>query len=165
MHQTYREMQSRVEAFFTDPTTESCTFWDCAYSAKGKENLAFWEYKEFNDAYAKAYIKKNSKRFIKRLLDEGDEKRAVDSENGLRFQSHIKNTASDSKRKRADDSTVIHLGADELKRNRKRKSLSVTQIAAGESLLLLFFCCAKILHIANENKKREEQKKWTKTNA
>ena len=74
----YREMQSRVEAFFTDPTTESCTFWDCAYSAKGKENLAFWEYKEFNDAYAKAYIKKNSKRFIKRLLDEGDEKRAVD---------------------------------------------------------------------------------------
>ena len=42
------------------------------------ENLAFWEYKEFNDAYAKAYIKKNSKRFIKRLLDEGDEKRAVD---------------------------------------------------------------------------------------
>ena len=74
----YREMQSRVEAFFTDPTTEFCTFWDCAYSAKGKENLAFWEYKEFNDAYAKAYIKKNSKRFIKRLLDEGDEKRAVD---------------------------------------------------------------------------------------
>lgn len=74
----YREMQSRVEAFFTDPTTESCTFWDCAYSAKGKENLAFWEYKEFNDAYAKAYIKKNSKRFIKRLLDEGDEERAVD---------------------------------------------------------------------------------------
>lgn len=74
----YREMQSRVKAFFTDPTTESCTFWDCAYSAKGKENLAFWEYKEFNDAYAKAYIKKNSKRFIKRLLDEGDEERAVD---------------------------------------------------------------------------------------
>ena len=74
----YREMQSRVEAFFTDPTTEFCTFWDCAYSAKGKENLAFWEYKEFNDAYAKAYIKKNSKRFIKRLLDEGDEERAVD---------------------------------------------------------------------------------------
>ena len=74
----YREMQSRVEAFFTDPTTESCTFWDCAYSAKGKENLAFWEYKEFNDAYAKAYIKKNSKRFIKRLLDEGDEETAVD---------------------------------------------------------------------------------------
>lgn len=74
----YREMQSRVEAFFTDPTTESCTFWDCAYSAKGKENLAFWEYKEFNDEYAKAYIKKNSKRFIKRLLDEGDEERAVD---------------------------------------------------------------------------------------
>ena len=74
----YREMQSRVEAFFTDPTTESCTFWDCAYSAKGKENLAFWEYKEFNDAYAKAYIKKYSKRFIKRLLDEGDEERAVD---------------------------------------------------------------------------------------
>lgn len=74
----YREMQSRVEAFFTDSTTESCTFWDCAYSAKGKENLAFGEYKEFNDAYAKAYIKKNSKRFIKRLLDEGDEKRAVD---------------------------------------------------------------------------------------
>lgn len=74
----YREMQSRVEAFFTDPTTESCTFWDCAYSTKGKENLAFWEYKEFNDEYAKAYIKKNSKRFIKRLLDEGDEERAVD---------------------------------------------------------------------------------------
>lgn len=74
----YREMQARVEAFFTDPTTESCTFWDCAYSARGKENLAFWEYKEFNDAYAKAYIKKNSKRFIKRLLDEGDEERAVD---------------------------------------------------------------------------------------
>lgn len=74
----YREMQSRVEAFFTDSTTESCTFWDCAYSAKGKENLAFGEYKEFNDAYAKAYIKKNSKRFIKRLLDEGDEERAVD---------------------------------------------------------------------------------------
>ena len=74
----YREMQSRVEAFFTDPTTESCTFWDCAYSARGKENLAFWEYKEFNDAYAKVYIKKNSKRFIKRLLDEGDEERAVD---------------------------------------------------------------------------------------
>ena len=74
----YREMQSRVEAFFTDTTTESCTLWDCAYSAKGKENLAFWEYKEFNDEYAKAYIKKNSKRFIKRLLDEGDEERAVD---------------------------------------------------------------------------------------
>lgn len=74
----YREMQSRVEAFFTDPTTESCTFWDCAYSTKGKENLAFWEYKEFNDEYAKAYIKKNSKRFIKRLLDEGDEEKAVD---------------------------------------------------------------------------------------
>lgn len=74
----YKEMQSRVEAFFTDTTTESCTFWDCAYSAKGKENLAFWEYKEFNDEYAKAYIKKNSKRFIKRLLDEGDEERAVD---------------------------------------------------------------------------------------
>lgn len=74
----YREMQSRVEAFFTDPTTESCTFWDCAYSAGGKENLAFWEYKEFNDEYAKAYIKKNSKRFIKRLLDEGDEEKAVD---------------------------------------------------------------------------------------
>ena len=78
---------------------------------------------------------------------------------------HIKNTASDSKRKRADDSTVIHLGTDELKRNRKRKSLSVTQIAAGFRLLLLFFCCAKILHIANENKKREEQKKWIKINA
>lgn len=74
----YREMQSRVETFFTDPTTESCTFWDCAYSTKGKENLAFWEYKEFNDEYAKTYIKKNSKRFIKRLLDEGDEEKAVD---------------------------------------------------------------------------------------
>lgn len=74
----YREMQSRVESFFTDPTTESCTFWDCAYSAREKENLAFLEYKEFNDEYAKAYIKKNSKRFIKRLLDEGDEERAVD---------------------------------------------------------------------------------------
>lgn len=74
----YREMQARVEAFFTDPTTESCTFWDCAYSVGGKENLAFREYKEFNDEYAKAYIKKNSKRFIKRLLDEGDEEKAVD---------------------------------------------------------------------------------------
>ena len=41
---------------------------------KGKKIWLFGNIKK----YAKAYIKKNSKRFIKRLLDEGDEERAVD---------------------------------------------------------------------------------------
>ena len=70
-------LKSRARFFWSDEGEETCGFWDCSYSAKGREDEALAEYLEFGFIDAKAYLKKNSKRIITRLVEEGDEDKIV----------------------------------------------------------------------------------------
>lgn len=70
-------LKSRASFFWSDEGEETCGFWDCSYSAKGREDEALAEYLEFGFIDAKAYLKKNSKRIITRLVEEGDEDKIV----------------------------------------------------------------------------------------
>ena len=70
-------LKSRASFFWSDEGEETCGFWDCSYSAKGREDEALAEYLEFGLIDAKAYLKKNSKRIITRLVEEGDEDKIV----------------------------------------------------------------------------------------
>ena len=70
-------LKSRARFFWSDEGEETCGFWDCSYSAKGREDEALAEYLEFGLIDAKAYLKKNSKRIITRLVEEGDEDKIV----------------------------------------------------------------------------------------
>lgn len=73
----YREFLKTVSFFLQDFRQEHCEFWSYGYSAKGKEYTALAEYLAFGGKTAKAYLKKNSKRIITRLLKEGDEENAA----------------------------------------------------------------------------------------
>lgn len=70
-------LKSRARFFWSDEGEETCGFWDCSYSAKGREDEALAEYLEFGFIDAKEYLKKNSKRIILRLIEEGDENKIV----------------------------------------------------------------------------------------
>lgn len=70
-------LKSRARFFWSDEGEKTCSFWDCSYSAKGRENEALAEYLEFGFIDAKEYLKKNSKRIITRLVEEGDEDKIV----------------------------------------------------------------------------------------
>lgn len=70
-------LKSRARFFWSDEGEETCGFWDCSYSAKGREDEALAEYLEFGFIDAKEYLKKNSKRIITRLVEEGDEDKIV----------------------------------------------------------------------------------------
>ena len=70
-------LKSRASFFWSDEGEETCGFWDCSYSAKGREDEALAEYLEFGFIDAKEYLKKNSKRIITRLVEEGDEDKIV----------------------------------------------------------------------------------------
>lgn len=70
-------LKSRARFFWSDEGEKTCGFWDCSYSAKGREDEALAEYLEFGFIGAKAYLKKNSKRIITRLVEEGDEDKIV----------------------------------------------------------------------------------------
>ena len=70
-------LKSRAIFFWSDEGEETCGFWDCSYSAKGREDEALAEYLEFGFIDAKEYLKKNSKRIITRLVEEGDEDKIV----------------------------------------------------------------------------------------
>lgn len=70
-------LKSRARFFWSDEGEETCGFWDCSYSAKGREDEALAEYLEFGFIDAKEYLKKNSKRIITRLIEEGDEDKIV----------------------------------------------------------------------------------------
>lgn len=73
----YREFLKTVSFFLQDFRQEHCELWQYGYSAKGKEYTALAEYLAFGGKTAKAYLKKNSKRIITRLLKEGDEENAA----------------------------------------------------------------------------------------
>ena len=73
----YKEFLKTVSSFLQNFRQEHCEFWSYGYSAKGKEYTALSEYFAFEGETAKAYLKKNSKRIITRLLDEKDEENAV----------------------------------------------------------------------------------------
>lgn len=73
----YREFLKTVSFFLQSFRQEHCEFWSYGYSAKGKEYTALSEYFAFEGETAKAYLKKNSKRIITRLLKEGDEENAA----------------------------------------------------------------------------------------
>ena len=73
----YREFLKTVSYFLQNFRQEHCEFWEYGYSAKGKECTALAEYLAFGGETAKAYLKKNSKRIIMRLLEENDEENAV----------------------------------------------------------------------------------------
>ena len=73
----YREFLKTVSFFLQNFRQEHCEFWSYGYSAKGKEYTALSEYFAFEGETAKAYLKKNSKRIITRLLKEGDEENAA----------------------------------------------------------------------------------------
>lgn len=73
----YREFLKTVSVFLQSFRQEHCEFWSYGYSAKGKEYTALSEYFAFEGETAKAYLKKNSKRIITRLLKEGDEENAA----------------------------------------------------------------------------------------
>lgn len=70
-------LKSRARFFWSDEGEKTCSFWDCSYSAKSRENEALAEYLEFGFIDAKEYLKKNSKRIITRLVEEGDEDKIV----------------------------------------------------------------------------------------
>lgn len=70
-------LKSRASFFWSDEGEETCGFWDCSYSAKGREDEALAEYLEFGFIDAKEYLKKNSKRIITRLVEEGNEDKIV----------------------------------------------------------------------------------------
>lgn len=70
-------LKSRARFFWSDEGEKTCSFWDCSYSAKGRENEALAEYLEFGFIDAKEYLKKNSKRIVLRLIEEGDENKIV----------------------------------------------------------------------------------------
>ena len=65
-------LKSRASFFWSDEGEETCGFWDCSYSAKGREDEALAEYLEFGFIDAKEYLKKNSKRIITCLLYTSD---------------------------------------------------------------------------------------------
>lgn len=73
----FNTLKSRASFFWSDEGEETCGFWDCSYSAKGREDEALAEYLEFGFIDAKEYLKKNSKRIITRLVEEGDEDKIV----------------------------------------------------------------------------------------
>lgn len=73
----YKEFLKTVSSFSQNFRQEHCEFWSYGYSAKGKEYTALAEYLAFGGKTAKAYLKKNSKRIITRLLKEGDEENAA----------------------------------------------------------------------------------------
>lgn len=73
----YKEFLKTVSSFLQNFRQEHCEFWSYGYSAKGKEYTALAEYLAFGGETAKAYLKKNSKRIITRLLKEGDEENAA----------------------------------------------------------------------------------------
>ena len=73
----YQEFLKTVSVFLQSFRPEHCEFWSYGYSAKGKEYTALSEYFAFEGETAKAYLKKNSKRIITRLLKEGDEENAA----------------------------------------------------------------------------------------
>lgn len=70
-------LKSRARFFWSDEEEKTCSFWDCSYSAKGREDEALAEYLEFGFIDAKEYLKKNSKRIVLRLIEEGDENKIV----------------------------------------------------------------------------------------
>lgn len=73
----YKEFLKTVSSFSQNFRQEHCEFWSYGYFAKGKEYTALAEYLAFGGKTAKAYLKKNSKRIITRLLKEGDEENAA----------------------------------------------------------------------------------------
>ena len=73
----YHEFFKTVSAFLQNLRQEHCELWSYGYSAKEKEYTALSEYFAFGGETAKAYLKKNSKRIITRLLKEGDEENAA----------------------------------------------------------------------------------------
>lgn len=46
-------LKSRASFFWSDEGEETCGFWDCSYSAKGREDEALAEYLEFGFIDAK----------------------------------------------------------------------------------------------------------------
>lgn len=73
----YKEFLKTVSSFSQNFRQEHCEFWSYGYSAKGKEYTSLAEYLAFGGETAKVYLKKNSKRIITRLLNEGDEENAA----------------------------------------------------------------------------------------
>ena len=71
------DLTKAVAIFFTNSNTGYPGLWEYADNIIDKENLALLEYSDFNTEEAKKYLKKNSKRFVLRLIKNKDEERLV----------------------------------------------------------------------------------------
>lgn len=73
----YTKMNKRLFDYFNRKNSNPVEFWDCAHSVSGRENMAILEYGTFSSHRAGSYLRRNARRVILRLLEEGDEKRAI----------------------------------------------------------------------------------------
>ena len=73
----YTKMNKRLSDYFNSKDSKSVEFWDCAHSVIGRENMAILEYETSSSRRAGSYLRRNARRVILRLLEEGDEKRAI----------------------------------------------------------------------------------------
>ena len=71
------DLTKAVAIFFTNSNTGYPGLWEYADNIIDKEDLALLEYSDFNTEEAKKYLKKNSKRFVLRLIKNKDEERLV----------------------------------------------------------------------------------------
>ena len=71
------DITKAVAIFFTNSNTGYPELWEYAGNIIDKEDLALLEYSDFNTEEAKKYLKKNSKRFVLRLIKNKDEERLV----------------------------------------------------------------------------------------
>ena len=60
---TINEGIDDIEAFFANPKKKVPDIWKYAYTALCKQNMAFLEYNKFGSESAKAYLKKNAKKW------------------------------------------------------------------------------------------------------
>lgn len=95
-------LNEQAKDFFSDSEQKHCEFWNFARTLKGKEDIAFLEYKTFGSEKAKKYIKKNLTRFIDRLITyENDNKKAIELlESGFASQDTLKEVMSLAKARR-----------------------------------------------------------------
>ena len=63
---TINEGIDDIEAFFANPKKKIPGIWSYAYTATCKQNMAFLEYVDFGSESAKAYLKKNAKKWAQK---------------------------------------------------------------------------------------------------
>lgn len=73
----FADLTKAVTDFFTDFCEVRPEFWKYAEYPIDKEDLALLEYSDFNSEESKKYLKKNSKGFVLRLIENKDEENLV----------------------------------------------------------------------------------------